>query len=158
MAEREEGLKSLLMMWKRRVKNLASNSTFKKQTSWHPVPSPHGRDGETVETVTDFIFGGSKITTEGDCSHEIKRHLLFGRKSYDQPRQHMKKQRHYFANKGLYSQSYGFSTSYVWIWEELMLLNCGVGKDSWGSLGVQGDPTSPFWRRSALGFLWKEWC
>ena len=42
--------------------------------------------------------------------------------------------------------------------EELMLLNCGVGEDSWGSLGLQGDPTSPFWRRSALGFLWKEWC
>ena len=42
--------------------------------------------------------------------------------------------------------------------EELMLLNCGVGKDSWESLGLQGDPTSPFWRRSALGFLWKEWC
>ena len=42
--------------------------------------------------------------------------------------------------------------------EELMLLNCGVGEDSWGSLGLQGDPTSPFWRRSTLGFLWKEWC
>ena len=42
--------------------------------------------------------------------------------------------------------------------EELMLLNCGVGEDSWESLGLQGDPTSPFWRRSALGFLWKEWC
>ena len=54
-------------------------------------------DGETVET-RDFIFGGSKITTDGDCSHEIKRHLLL--KSYDQPRKHIKKQRHYFANKG----------------------------------------------------------
>ena len=42
--------------------------------------------------------------------------------------------------------------------EELMLLNCGIGEDSWESLGLQGDPTSPFWRRSALGFLWKEWC
>ena len=42
--------------------------------------------------------------------------------------------------------------------EEFMLLNCGVGEDSWESLGLQGDPTSPFWRRSALGFLWKEWC
>ena len=42
--------------------------------------------------------------------------------------------------------------------EELMLLNCGVGEDSWESLGLQGDPTSPFWRRSALGFLWREWC
>ena len=56
-------------------------------------------DGETVETVSDFIFPGSKITADGDCSHEIKRHLLLGRKSYNQPRQHIKKQRHYFANK-----------------------------------------------------------
>jgi len=56
-------------------------------------------DGETVETVRNFIFLGSKITADGDCSHEIKRHLLLGRKSYDQPRQHIKKQRHYFANK-----------------------------------------------------------
>ena len=55
-------------------------------------------DGETVETVTDFILGGSKITEDGDCSHEIKRGLLLGR-SYDQPRQHIKKERHYFANK-----------------------------------------------------------
>ena len=56
-------------------------------------------DGETMKTVTDFIFLGSKITADGDCSHEIKRHLLLGRKSYNQPRQHIKKQRHYFANK-----------------------------------------------------------
>ena len=72
-------------------------------------------DGETMETVTDFILAGSKITADGDCSHEIKRHLLLGRKSYDQPRQHIKKQRHYFANKGPSSQSYGFSSSHVWM-------------------------------------------
>ena len=68
-------------------------------------------NGETMEIVTDFSFGGSKITADGDCSHEIKRSLLLGRK----PRQHIKKQRHYFANKGLSSQSYGFSSSHVWI-------------------------------------------
>ena len=73
-------------------------------------------DGETVETVTDFILGGSKITEDGDCSHEIKRGLLLGR-SYDQPRQHIKKQRHYFVNKAPSSQGYGFSSSHVWIWE-----------------------------------------
>ena len=71
-------------------------------------------DGETAETVTDFIWGGSKITADGDCSHEIQRHLLLGRK-YDQPSQHIKKQRHYFADKGLSSQSYGFSNSHVWM-------------------------------------------
>ena len=70
-------------------------------------------DGETVETVRDFIFGGSKITADGNCSHEIKRRLLLG--SYDQPRQHIKKQRHYFAIKGPSSQGYGFSSSHVWM-------------------------------------------
>ena len=74
--------------------------------------------------------------------------------SYDQSREHNKKQRHYFANKGLSSQSCDFSTSHVSMWEldykkkdarpeELMLLNCGVGEDPWESLGLQGDPTSP---------------
>ena len=72
-------------------------------------------DGETVETVSDFIFLGSKITVDSECSHEINRCLLLEKKSYDQPRQHIKKQRHYFANKGPSSQSYGFSSSHVWI-------------------------------------------
>ena len=61
-------------------------------TSW-PI------DGETMETVRDFTCGGSKITADGDRSHEIKRRLLLGRKAMDQPRQYIKKQRHYFANK-----------------------------------------------------------
>ena len=69
-------------------------------------------DGETMETVRDFIFGGSKITADGDYSHEIKRRLLLGRKAM-----HVKKQRHYFANEGPSSQSYGFSSSHVWMWE-----------------------------------------
>ena len=72
-------------------------------------------DGETVETVSDFIFLGSKITADGDCSHEIKM-LTPWKKSYDQHRQHIQKQRHYFANKGLSSQGYSFSSSHVWMW------------------------------------------
>ena len=67
-----------------------------------------------METVTKFIFLGSKITADGDCSNEINM-LAPWKKNYDQPRQHVKKQRHYFANKGLYSQSYGFSCSHVWM-------------------------------------------
>ena len=59
---------------------MAESSTFRKLRSWPLVPSLHGKHGETVETKTDFIFGGSKITADGDCSHEIKRHLLLGRK------------------------------------------------------------------------------
>ena len=105
-------------------------------------------DGETVETVTDFILGGSKLTADEDCSHEIKT-LAPWKESYDQPRQHIKKQRHYFADKVPSSQSYGFSSSHVWMWElDCMkaecwrILNSGVGEDSWEPLGLQGDPTS----------------
>ena len=66
-----------------------------------------------METAKDFIFLGSKITADGDCSHEIKRRLTHWKKSYDQSRQHIKKQRHYFADKGLSRQSYDFSSSHV---------------------------------------------
>ena len=71
-------------------------------------------DGETMETVTDSIFLGSKITAGGDCSHEIKR-LAPWKESYDKPRQRIKKQRHPFVDKCLYSQSYDFSSSHVWL-------------------------------------------
>ena len=71
-------------------------------------------DEETVETVADFILGGSKITADGECSHEIKRRLLLG--SYDQPRQHIKTE-NYSVNKDPSSQGYGFSSSHVWMWE-----------------------------------------
>ena len=74
-------------------------------------------DGETVEAVMDFIFGGSKITADGDCSHEIKRRLLLGRKAMNDLVQHIKKQKHYFADNGPSSQSFGFSSSHVWMWE-----------------------------------------
>ena len=76
-----------------------------------------------LETVRDLIFLGSKITADGDCSHEIKT-LTPWKKSYDQPRQHIKKQRHYFVNKGPSSQGYGFSSGHVWMWE----LDC---EESW---------------------------
>ena len=71
-------------------------------------------DGETVKTVSDFILGGSKITADCDCSHEIKT-LTPWKESYDQPRQYIKKQRHHFANKTPSSQGYGFSSGHVWI-------------------------------------------
>ena len=72
-------------------------------------------DGETVETVRDFYLGagGSKITADGDCIHEIKRSLLFVRKAMTNPGNMLKKQRHHFADKGLYSQSYGFPSSHL---------------------------------------------
>ena len=87
-------------------------------------------DGETVETVADFIFLGSKITSGGDCSHEIKRCLLLGRKVMTNL-DSILKSRHYFANKGLSSQSCGFSSGHVWMWEldgeeSWVPKNCGV--------------------------------
>ena len=114
MAESEE-LKSLSMKVKEKSEKVGLKVNIQKtkimasgpwSTSWEI-------DGETV---ADFILGGSKITADGDCSHEIKSHLLTPwKESYDQPRQHIKKQRHYFADKGLSSQSYGFSSSHVWM-------------------------------------------
>ena len=104
---------------------------------------------------TDFIFLVSKITADGNCNHDMKRYLFPGRKVMTNL-ERVLKSRDLFADKGLYSQSYGFSSSHVWMWiellrklstEELMLLNCGVGEDSWEFLVLQGDPTSPFRRR-----------
>ena len=113
VAESEEELKSLLMTVKEENEKAGLKLNVQKTkvmvsgpiTSWQT-------DGETMQTVTDFIFLGSKITADGDCSHEIKM-LAPWKKSDDQPRQNIKKQRYYFANKGLYSQSYGFSISHV---------------------------------------------
>ena len=92
---------------------------------------------KNVEAVTDFTVLDSKITMDSDCSHEIKRCLLLERKAITNLNS-VKKQRDHFANKGLYSQSYGFFSSHVWrvgpqerlSTKELMLLNCGVAKDS----------------------------
>ena len=115
MAESEEELKSLLMKVKVESEKVDLKLNIQKtkimafgpNTSWEI-------DGETVETVSDFIFGGSRITADGDCSHEIKRRLLLGRKVMTNL-EHIKEQRHYFASKGPSSQGYGFSSSLVWI-------------------------------------------
>ena len=98
----EESEKVGLKLNIQKTKIMASSSI----TSWQI-------DGETVETVADFILGSSKITADGDCSHEIKRCLLLGRKTMTNL--DIKKQRHYFANKGPSSQGYGFSSGNVWM-------------------------------------------
>ena len=115
MAESEE-LKSLLMKVKVESEKdgLKLNIQKTKIMASSPITSWE-IDGETVETVRQTVsFGGSRITADGDCSHEINM-LVPWKKSYDQPRQHIKKQRHYFAKKGPSSQSYGFSSSHVWM-------------------------------------------
>ena len=113
VAESEEELKSLLMKVKEESEKVGIKLNIQKTkimasgpiTSWEI-------DGETMETKSDFILGGSKITADGDCSHEIKSCLLLGRKAMTNLD---KKQRYYFADKVPYCQSYGFSSSYVWM-------------------------------------------
>ena len=115
MAESEEELKSLLMKVKEESEKVGLKLNIQKTKimAFSPITSWQ-IDGETVETVADFIFLFSKITADGDCSHEIKT-LTPWKESYDQPRQHIKKQRHYFADKGPSCQGYGFSSSHGWM-------------------------------------------
>ena len=116
MAESKEELKSLLMKVKEESKKAGLKLNIQKMkimasgpiTSWQT-------DGKTMETVTDFILLGSKITADFDCSHEIKRHLLFGRKAMTNLDSILKSRDIFSANKGLYSQSYGFSSSHIWM-------------------------------------------
>ena len=108
-------------------------------------------DGETVETVTDLIFLGSKITADGNCSHEIKRRLLLGRKVMTNLDSILKSRDFTLPTKVCLIKAMVFPVVMYGCesWaikklsaEELMLLNCGAGEDSWESLGLQGDPTS----------------
>ena len=113
MAKSEEELKSFLMKVKEESENVGLKLKIQKTKIMASNPITSWQiDGETMETVKDFIFLGSKITAD-DCSHEIKTSPW--KKSYDQPKQHIKKQRHYFANKGLSSQNYGFSSTHIWM-------------------------------------------
>ena len=132
-------------------------------TSW-PI------DGETVETVSDFIFWGSNITADGDCSHEIKRCLLLGRKVMTNLDSIIKKQRHYFANKGPSSHSYGFPSSRIWMWE-LDYKENWVPKNwffwtvVWGRLlrvpWTAGRSNQSILKEIigwSLGVYWNDWC
>ena len=122
MAESEEELKILLEVKVESDKvGLKLNIQKTKIMASGPITSRE-IDEETVETVSDFIWRGSKITADGDCSQEFKR-PYFLEESYDQPRLHIKKQRHYFAKKGLSSQGYGFSSSHV----SITWIHVGVG-------------------------------
>ena len=115
MAESEEELKSLLMKGKEESEKVYLKLRISKMKILVSGPiTPWQIDGETMETVTDFIFLDSKITVDGDCSYEIKRPLFLERNAMTNL-DIIKKQKHYFADKGPYSQSYGFSSSHVWI-------------------------------------------
>ena len=113
MAESKEELKSLLMKVKQKSEKVGLKLNIQKTKTSVPITSQQ-IDGETMETVTDFIFSGSKITADGDCNHKIKRRLLLGRKAMTSL-ESILKSRHYFADKDPSSQSYGFSSSHVWM-------------------------------------------
>ena len=115
--------------------------------------------------MADLIFLGSKITADGDCSHEIKRRLLLGRKVATNLESILKSRHITLSTKVHLVKATVFPVVMYGCesWtikklnaEELMLLNCGVGEDSWQSLGLQGEPTSPSERRSVLGVHWKD--
>ena len=123
-----------------------------------------GRQWKQCQT---FIFWGSKITSDGDCSHEIKRCLLLGRKVMTNLDSILKSRDITLPTKVHLVKAMVFPVVMYgcesWTLkklstEELMLLNYDVGEDSWESLRLQGDPISPSWRRSVLGVHWKDWC
>ena len=120
MTKHEEELKSLLMKVKEESDKAGLKLNIQKTKIMESSPITLWQiDGEKMETMKDFIFLGSKITVDSVCQHEIKRHLFLGINtmanlgSVLKSRQHIKKQRHYFANKCLYSQSFGFPSSHV---------------------------------------------
>ena len=124
-AESKEDLKSFLMKVAEESEKAGLQLNVQKMKIMASGPIASWQiDGERVETVADFILGGSKITADGYCSHEIKRHLLLGRKAMTNLDSVIKRQRRYFSNKGPSSQSYGFSSSHLWMWK----LDC---EESW---------------------------
>ena len=118
MAESKE-LKSLLMKVKEESEKVGLELNIQKTNIMASGPTTSWQiDGEAVDTVADFAVLGSKVTADGNCSHEIKRWLLLGRKVMTNlDSRDIKKQRHYFANKGPSGQGYGFSSGHVWMWE-----------------------------------------
>ena len=125
MAESEEGLKSLLMKVKEESEKVVLKLNIQKTKIMASGPITSWQiNGETVEAESDLILGGSKITADGDCSHEIKRCLLLGRKVMTNLDSILKSRDIFFAKKGPSSQGYGCSSGHVWMWE----LDC---EESW---------------------------
>ena len=115
MAESEEELKSLLMKVKEETEEVGLKFNIQKTNIMVSGPITSWQiDGETKKTVGDFILGGSRITADGDCNHEIKTLLLLGRKVMT-ILDGVLESRHYFANKGPHNPSFGFSCSHVWM-------------------------------------------
>ena len=152
MAESEEELKRLLMKVKEESEKVGLKLNIQETKIMASGPITSWQiDEETVETAADFILGDSKITADGDCSHEIKRRLLPGRKVMTNLDSILKSRDITFPTKVRLVKAMVFPVDIYGCWEldyklsakELMLLNCGVEEESWEALGLQGDPTSP---------------
>ena len=150
MAENEEELKSLLMKVKEESKKSGLKLNIQKTKIIASCPITSSQiDRETMETMRDFILGGSQITADDDCSHEIKWCFLLGGKAMTNLDSILKAET-LLCQQSPSNQRYGFSRDVrVGLWrklstKEFMLLNFGIGEDSWESLGLQGDPTSSF--------------
>ena len=168
MAENEEELKSLLIEsergeWQSWLKAQHSENEDHGILSHHFMGNKWGNSGNSVR----LYFSGLQNHCRWWLLHEIKRCLLLGRKVMTNLDSIFKSRDITLPTKVHLVQLWLFLWSCmdvrVGLWrrlstKELMLLKCGVGEDSWESLGLQRDPTSPFWRRSTLGFIWKEWC
>ena len=168
MEERKEELNSLLMGCKRTGKKAGlklNNQNTKTMASgpitWWQV------DGEKKETVPDFMFLGSKITMDDDCSYEIKRCLLLGRKAMTYLETILKSETSLLPTNVHRVKAmvfpvimYGCESRTIKKADakELIISNCGAGEGSWESLGLQGDKTSQPWRKSTLNIHWKGWC
>ena len=150
MAESEEELKSLFMKVKEESEKVGLKFNIQKTKimAYGPITSWQ-TDEDTVETVADFIFWGSTFAADGECRHEIKRRLLLGRKVMTNLDSILKSRGITLPTKVRLVKAMVFPVvmygceSWTVKKAECFLLNCGVGKDSWESLGLQGDPTSP---------------
>ena len=168
VADTEEKLKSLVMRVKKESEKagLILNIYKTKIMASSPITSWQ-IDEEKVETVANFIFLVSKITEDGDCSHEIKRRLLFGRKTVTNLDRNLKSRDITLLKKVHIVKAIFFSVvMYKYeSWtikksesKELMLSNYGTGEGSWESLGLQGVQTNQLWMKSTLNIHWKNWC
>ena len=152
MAEREEELKSLLIIVKEESEKAGLKLNIQKIKIMASSPITSWQiDGETMETLTDFIFLGSKVTADGDCSHEIKRRLFLGREAITNLESILKSRDITLLTKVLLIKAMVFPVVMYgcecWTIKKaehwrIDVLNCGIGEDSWESVGLQGDQTN----------------
>ena len=162
MAESEEELKSLLMKVKEESEKVGLKHNIQNGIQFHHFMANRG---ETMETVTECTFLGSKITADGDCCHEIKRCLLLGRRVKTNLDSILKSRDITLPTKVHLVKPMVFTVVMYecdsWTikkaeHQRIDILSCGVGEHCWESLGLQRDPTSPFWRKSVLNIHWKD--